>query len=115
VRTTGARRDVAIKILAEKLSGDEMARQRFQREAARAQLTSEHHHVHDFGEQEGMATWPWSCSGDDLRELIEKHQIGGSRTARDHGADLEGLAFAHSRASCTATSKPQHPRPANGR
>src|SRR5512140_3097937 len=50
-------RDVAIKILSEKLLGDDAARQRFQREArSAAQLNHPNIiTVHDFGEEQGTA------------------------------------------------------------
>ncbi len=87
-------RDVAIKILAEKLSGDEAARQRFQREArSAAQLNHPNIiTVHDFGEEQGMAYMAMELlEGTDLRELIEKHRIEGLEDRLvDHGADPRG-------------------------
>ncbi len=94
-------RDVAIKILAEKLSGDDTARQRFQREArSAAQLNHPNIiTVHDFGEEQGMAYMAMELlEGADLRELIEQHRVGGLEDRLVIMEQiLEGLAFAHSR------------------
>jgi tRNA A-37 threonylcarbamoyl transferase component Bud32 len=94
-------RDVAIKILSEKLLGDDMARQRFQREArSAAQLNHPNIiTVHDFGEEQGMAYMAMELlEGTDLRELIEQHKVGGLEDRLVIMEQiLEGLAFAHSR------------------
>jgi hypothetical protein len=94
-------RDVAIKILAESLSGDDSARLRFQREArSAAQLNHPNIiTVHDFGEEQGMAYMAMELlEGADLRELIEQHRVGGLEDRLVIMEQiLEGLAFAHSR------------------
>jgi tRNA A-37 threonylcarbamoyl transferase component Bud32 len=94
-------RDVAIKILSEKLLGDDMARQRFQREArSAAQLNHPNIiTVHDFGEEQGMAYMAMELlEGTDLRDLIEQHRVGGLEDRLVIMEQiLEGLAFAHSR------------------
>ena len=66
-------RDVAIKVVAGKLSDDPRARERFQREA---QSAAQLNHpniitVYDFGEEQGMAYMAMELrEGSDLRELL---------------------------------------------
>jgi tRNA A-37 threonylcarbamoyl transferase component Bud32 len=92
-------RDVAIKTVAGKLSNDEAARQRFQREArSAAQLNHPNIiTVYDFGEEQGTAYMAMELlEGSDLKELIEKDTAG---SLQDKLAIMEqlldGLAFAH--------------------
>ena len=92
-------RDVAIKVVLGKLSEDEGARQRFQREArAAAQLNHPNIiTVYDFGEERGMAYMAMELlEGQDLRELMAKGQL---RALEDKLSMMEqildGLAFAH--------------------
>ncbi len=94
-------RDVAIKILADRLSGDDAARLRFQREArSAAQLNHPNIiTVYDFGEEQGMAYMAMELlEGADLRELIEQRRVGGLEDRLGIMEQiLEGLSFAHSR------------------
>jgi serine/threonine-protein kinase len=92
-------REVAIKVVTGKLSEDERARDRFQREAqAAAQLNHPNIiTVYDFGEEQGMAYMAMELlEGQDLRELLAK----GTLTRLDDKVAimeqiLDGLAFAH--------------------
>lgn len=94
-------RDVAIKVVLGKLSEDEGARQRFQREArAAAQLNHPNIiTVYDFGEEGGMAYMAMELlEGTDLRELLA---AGALKSLEDKLAMMEqivdGLAFAHAK------------------
>ncbi len=92
-------REVAIKVVTGKLSEDEGARDRFQREArAAAQLNHPNIvTVYDFGDEQGMAYMAMELlEGQDLRELLAK----GTLTRLDEKVAimeqiLDGLAFAH--------------------
>ena len=92
-------RDVAIKTVAGKLSTDEAARLRFQREArSAAQLNHPNIiTVYDFGEEQGTAYMAMELlEGSDLRELIEKDSVGSlSDKLAIMEQLLDGLAFAH--------------------
>jgi serine/threonine protein kinase len=103
-------RDVAVKITAGKLGGDEAARQRFLREArAAAQLNHPNIvTVYDFGEEQGVAYMAMELlEGTDLRALIEKGRI---KDLEDKLAVMEqildGLAFAHAKGLVHRDLKP---------
>jgi serine/threonine-protein kinase len=103
-------RDVAIKVVTARLSRDERARERFHHEArAAAQLNHPNIiTVYDFGEEQGMAYMAMELlEGADLRELLAKDALASldDRLAIMEQV-LDGLAFAHARGSCTATSSP---------
>ena len=103
-------RDVAIKITAGKLSGDEDAKQRFLREArAAAQLNHPNIvTVYDFGEEQGVAYMAMELlEGTDLRALIEKGRINDLEDKLSVMEQiLDGLAFAHSKGLVHRDLKP---------
>ena len=102
-------RDVAIKVTAGKLSGDEASRQRFLREArAAAQLTHPNIvTVYDYGEEPATYIVMELLEGTDLRALIEQGRI---QSLEDKLAVMEqildGLAFAHSKGLVHRDLKP---------
>jgi tRNA A-37 threonylcarbamoyl transferase component Bud32 len=93
-------REVAIKVITAKLSGDEEARKRFVREA-KAVAALNHPNiitVYDFGEHQGMAFMVMEMldEGRDLKELIEKKQLPPLEIRVAIMEQIcDGLAFAH--------------------
>jgi predicted Ser/Thr protein kinase len=107
-------RDVAIKVVLGKLSDDEAARQRFQREArAAAQLNHPNIvTVFDFGDEKGVAYMAMELlEGRDLRELLAKDELASldAQLAMMEQI-LDGLAFAHARGVVHRDLKPGNVR-----
>jgi hypothetical protein len=107
-------RDVAIKVVGARFSGDERARERFQREArAAAQLNHPNIiTVYDFGEEQGTAYMAMELlDGADLRELLAKDALASldDRLAIMEQV-LDGLAFAHARGVVHRDLKPGNVR-----
>ena len=104
------KRDVAIKIVAGKLSADKVARERFLREAQSAsQLTHPNIvTVYDYGDEQGTAFMVMELlGGQDLREVIEKRLVKGfDEKLAIIEQILDGLAFAHSRGVVHRDIKP---------
>ena len=107
-------REVAIKVVAGKLSDDERARERFLREA---QSAAQLNHpniitVYDFGEEQGVAYMAMELlEGSDLRELLAQGKI---ESLEDKLAIMEqildGLAFAHAKGVVHRDLKPGNVR-----
>jgi serine/threonine-protein kinase len=103
-------REVAIKVVTGKLSEDERARDRFQREAqAAAQLNHPNIiTVYDFGEEQGMAYMAMELlEGQDLRQLLAKGTLTGLEDKLAiMDQILDGLAFAHAKGVVHRDLKP---------
>jgi tRNA A-37 threonylcarbamoyl transferase component Bud32 len=103
-------REVAIKVVTGKLSTDERARVRFQREAqAAAQLNHPNIiTVYDFGEEQGMAFMAMELlEGNDLRELLAQGKPSGLEDKlKVMEQILDGLAFAHAKGLVHRDLKP---------
>jgi Tol biopolymer transport system component len=110
-RDTRLERDVAIKILPERLAADPAARRRFEREA-RAVAALSHPNIlaiHDVGLEEGM---PYSVTelleGSTLRERLAGDGVP-LRKALDWGLQVsQGLAAAHDRGIVHRDLKPEN-------
>ncbi|HVO09835.1 MAG TPA: protein kinase [Vicinamibacteria bacterium] len=103
-------RDVAVKIISEKLAGDDASRQRFLREAkACAQLNHPNIvTVYDYGEEQGKAYIAMELlEGSDLKTDIENHRF---TSLQDKLAliiqVLDGVSFAHARGLVHRDLKP---------
>ena len=103
-------REVAIKVVTGRLSTDEGARLRFQREA---QSAAQLNHpniitVYDFGEEQGTAFMAMELlEGSDLRELLAQGRVTSLEdTLAIMEQILDGLAFAHAKGVVHRDLKP---------
>jgi serine/threonine protein kinase/tetratricopeptide (TPR) repeat protein len=104
-------REVAIKVLPERLVGDQEHRARFEREA-RAVAAVSHPNIlaiHDFGEQGGLFYAVTELlEGETLRQRIVRERLSWRRGVEIATAVSEGLAAAHSRGIVHRDIKPEN-------
>ena len=110
-RDTRLERDVAIKVLSERLAGDPESLSRFQREAkAVAALTHPNIlSIHDFGSENGVSyTVMELLEGQSLRARIGQGPLPWRRAAEIGIAVADGLAAAHSKGIVHRDVKPDN-------
>jgi eukaryotic-like serine/threonine-protein kinase len=104
-------REVAIKVLTERLVGDSEHRARFEREA-RAVAAVSHPNIlaiHDFGEQDGLFYAVTELlEGETLRQRIERERLTWRRASEIATSVAEGLAAAHARGIVHRDIKPEN-------
>ncbi len=110
-RDTRLDRDVAIKVLPERLSGDPEAFARFEREAKSVAALS-HPNIlalHDFGSAGGTAYAVTELlEGDTLRVRISRERLSWRRGAEMAAAIADGLSAAHGRGIVHRDLKPEN-------
>ncbi len=110
-RDTRLDRDVAIKVLPERVGRDPEARMRFEREAkAVAALTHPNIlAIHDYGSEGGAAySVTELLEGETLRKRINNGAIPWRRAAEIGGAIADGLAAAHAKGIIHRDLKPEN-------
>jgi len=104
-------RDVAIKVVTERLVGDRRHRARFEREA-RAVAAVSHPNIlaiHDFGEEGGFFYAVTELlEGETLRQRVVRERLSLRRAVEIATAVAEGLAAAHSRGIIHRDIKPEN-------
>ncbi|MFZ2492461.1 MAG: protein kinase [Thermoanaerobaculia bacterium] len=104
-------RDVAIKVLPENMIENQMARERFEREA-RAVAALSHPNIlsiHDFGEDNGTAYAVMELlEGATLRERVQQAEITAARALEWAHQIAQGLAAAHERGIVHRDLKPDN-------
>ena len=104
-------REVAIKVLTERLVGDREHAARFEREA-RAVAAVSHPNIlaiHDFGEQDGLFYAVTELlEGETLRQRIVRERLAWRRAVEIATAVAEGLAAAHGRGMVHRDIKPEN-------
>jgi serine/threonine-protein kinase len=110
-RDTRLDRDVAVKVLRERVARDAEARMRFEREAkAVAALThSNILAIHDYGSEEGAAySVTELLEGQTLRHRINEGPVPWRKAAEIGAAIAEGLAAAHAKGIIHRDLKPEN-------
>ncbi|MFY9549592.1 MAG: protein kinase [Thermoanaerobaculia bacterium] len=104
-------REVAVKVLPERLAGDPKSLSRFEREA-RAVAALSHPNIlaiHDFGEERGVRYAVTELlEGDTLRERLARERLSWRKAAEIGIAIAEGLAAAHTRGIVHRDLKPEN-------
>src|SRR5215831_5845955 len=110
-RDTRLDRNVAIKVLPERLSGDPKALERFEREA-KAVAALSHPNIlalHDFGTADGVAYAVTELlAGDSLRQRISIEHLSWRKAVEIAAAVADGLSAAHGRGIVHRDLKPDN-------
>ena len=110
-RDTRLGREVAVKVLPERLACDPRALSRFEREA-RAVAALSHPNIlaiHDFGEERGLRyTVTELLEGQTLRERLVRERLAWRKAAEIGIAIAEGLSAAHTRGIVHRDLKPEN-------
>jgi TolB-like protein/tetratricopeptide (TPR) repeat protein len=104
-------RDVAVKVLPQRLARDASALARFEREALSLAALSNPHIValHDFGEHEGMTYAVMELlEGETLRQRLQRSPLSWSEAVGLGVQIAEGLAAAHSKGVVHRDLKPEN-------
>ena len=104
-------REVAVKVLPERLVGDREHRARFEREALAVAAVSHPNilAIHDFGEEGGLFYAVTELlEGETLRQRIVRERLAWRRAVEVATAVAEGLAAAHSRGIVHRDIKPEN-------
>src|SRR5512143_1120995 len=109
-RDTRLKREVAVKLLPERLSGDREYRARFEREA-RAVAAISHPNIlaiHDLGNEGGRSFLVTELlEGETLREKLGRERLSWRKALEIGGAIAEGLSAAHGKGIVHRDLKPE--------
>jgi TolB-like protein/Flp pilus assembly protein TadD len=110
-RDTRLKREVAVKVLPERLSGDREYRARFEREA-RAVAAISHPNIlaiHDLGQEGGLFFLVTELlEGETLREKLVQERLSWRKVLEIGGAIAEGLSAAHGKGIVHRDLKPEN-------